>query len=205
MAAGRKYHHGNLREALLDAGLVLLTEKGADGFSLRACAARANVSHAAPAHHFGDIRALLSALAARGFTMFADRLRTAREEAGNDAGKAMQAVGLAYIAFARENPAIFKLMFDGQRLDWENEELASVARQAYGELETVAGPASRRTGPAGPHTPALMETFLWSLVHGYAHLSLAGQLSPAGEHQTKEEEARARSLLETVSNLMLEG
>lgn len=192
--AEKSYHHGNLREALIEAGLQLLQEKGADGFSLRACAMRAGVSHAAPAHHFGDMRALLSALAAVGFAQLKDALSGAAASS-RDPVRAMQAAGLAYIGFARDNPALFRLMYDGERLDWQEDELAAQVAAVSAILDDIAAPASRRTGPAGPHTPQLMQSFLWSMMHGYAHLAQAGQLT---ENHSPEQ------MFRTVSALMLE-
>lgn len=200
MAEEKSYHHGNLREALLMAGLELLQEQGASGFSLRACAARAGVSHAAPAHHFGDMKALLSTIAAGGYLTLAQTMNTARKSAGTDAARAIEAIAAAYIGFAMGNSALFSLMMDGERTDGANTDLQDGIAALKAEIAAVAAPASRRTGPAGPHTPALMETFLWSMLQGLAQLAVAGRLEEGGAVSRQ-----ASDLIRTVSTLMLEG
>ncbi|WP_207388044.1 TetR/AcrR family transcriptional regulator [Hylemonella gracilis] len=94
------YHHGDLRRALVDATIELLREQGLEGFSLRAAARVAGVSHAAPAHHFGDARGLLTACAADGFERLADAMQARVRGAGEDARVRAQALGAAYIDFA---------------------------------------------------------------------------------------------------------
>ncbi len=109
----KPYHHGDLRAALLAAGEAELTEKGVEGFSLRAVAKRAGVSHAAPAHHFGDVGGLLTALAAEGFRRFQATL-DAREAGIGDPRERAVAAGLGYMEFAMARPALFRLVFAGR-------------------------------------------------------------------------------------------
>ncbi len=111
----RPYHHGNLFSVLLDSAEQELIERGIEGFSLRGVAKRANVSHAAPAHHFGDANGLLTALAARGFERFIQRQRDFRQRAPSDPRAQLEASGVGYVVFALENPAIFRLMFSSDR------------------------------------------------------------------------------------------
>ncbi|HEX8804061.1 MAG TPA: TetR/AcrR family transcriptional regulator, partial [Acidimicrobiales bacterium] len=102
----RPYHHGNLRRELLDAAAAAIEEGGPAALSLRNLAQRAGVSHAAPAHHFGDRAGLLTALAAEGYQRLADAL-----EAAGAGGDFLEA-GLAYVRFATTHPAHFLVMFE---------------------------------------------------------------------------------------------
>jgi len=164
----RPYHHGDLRRAVLAAAVATITEAGPAGVSLRDLARRAGVSHAAPAHHFGDKAGVLSAVAAEGFDLLADEL-TAALQGTQD----FLEVGVAYVRFAVQHRAHFEVMFrpdlyhpdDGAVLaarDRASEALAS----GIGSLpDKQAGPDARLAGIAA-----------WSLVHGFATLWLNGAL-----------------------------
>lgn len=161
------YHHGDLRRTVLDAAVAAIGESGLDGWSLRELARRAGVSHAAPAHHFGDKAGLLTALAAEGFDLLADTLR----EAGPDFLEA----GLAYVRFATEHPVHFGVMFQ-PKLYRADDDAVRQARDRAGALlaqgaRTVAATAgSEVTARAG-----------WSIAHGFASLWLAGALTGSSD------------------------
>jgi AcrR family transcriptional regulator len=112
----KTYHHGDLREALIRAAVELLEEKGLTSFTLRECARRAGVSHAAPAHHFATAADLLAEIAARGFERFVAALGQAAEAAGTLPEARLAAMGQAYVAFALANPAVYGLMFRAGRV-----------------------------------------------------------------------------------------
>ncbi|MEZ5670603.1 MAG: TetR/AcrR family transcriptional regulator [Alphaproteobacteria bacterium] len=124
------YHHGNLREALLAAATAIIDEKGLDGLSLRACAARAGVSHAAPAHHFANLRGLLTALGTIAFRRFHARIAAEQARAGGTAIERLRAAAHGYVGFAVSNPGLFRLMFSASLLDWEDAELGAAAGAA---------------------------------------------------------------------------
>lgn len=169
------YHHGDLRAALLLAAELVLAERGVEGFTLRECARRAGVSHAAPAHHFGDVAGLLTAVAALGFETLTLFMREAR--AGIDEPQArLRAIGRGYVAFARRYPERFRLTFNRHRLNIEDPALRAAGQEAFAELETAIRLVTR--AGEGPLEGERLDTLLhvWSLVHGYAHLLLAGQL-----------------------------
>ncbi|MGY3288943.1 AcrR family transcriptional regulator [Bradyrhizobium sp. LM3.6] len=110
--AERGYHHGNLKEALLQAALGLIAEKGAAGFTFADAARMAGVSAAAPYRHFRDREELLSSIAQRGFEQFEARLTAAWDDGRPDTVTAFERVGRAYLAFAREEPAFYNAMFE---------------------------------------------------------------------------------------------
>lgn len=160
----RPYHHGNLRRVILDAALEDIAAHGAVALSLRALARRAGVSHAAPAHHFGDRSGLLTAVAAEGFALLADAL-----EAAHASGSFLD-VGLAYVRFALAHPAHFAVMFEPALYRADDADVASGRERAAAALYGSAGPV------AGEGGTALAGLAGWSLVHGFATLWLSGAL-----------------------------
>jgi len=176
-AKDRTYHHGDLRRALLVAAEAELAEKGVEGFTLRGCAKRAGVSHAAPAHHFKDAAALLTALAAEGFTRFIAAMEK-RRDAETAPRRRLIGCGLGYLDFARGNPALFGLMFSSKRPDYGSPSLGAVARRSFLVL-TEAVHAVRGVDPLADKAAMLDAVTVWSVVHGLAELLLAGQLHVA--------------------------
>ncbi|MBS3650387.1 TetR/AcrR family transcriptional regulator [Pseudaminobacter sp. 19-2017] len=178
MATGRpkkRYHHGGLREALIEAAEQELAEKGIEGFTLRGVAKRAGVSHAAPAHHFRDTGELLTALAAVGAQRFLSGMTEREAAAGDDPRGRFVATGRAYIEFALANPALFELMFGSKRPDFDEPIYTTPASQSFRVLvDGIAAlrgddPLTSREGRA-----AVMSA--WSLVHGFASLVIAGRV-----------------------------
>lgn len=174
------YHHGALRDALIQATEAVLAERGADGFSLREVARRAGVSPAAPAHHFGDAAGLLTAVATLGFEALAAALEAGDARGGDDARAALREQGLAYVQFARGHPGRFKLMFRPGQLHAD----ARFEQHATAAFEVLARGVRRASGVVDaahmrePDWHAVAA--LWSLVHGYAHLAIAGKLDVLG-------------------------
>lgn len=172
-ATGR-YHHGDLPAALLAAAEAILEEEGIEALSLRACARRAGVSHAAPAHHFGDLAGLLSAFAARAFQAMRDEVGRALPAAGSDPFERVRAAGLAYIAFARARPGTFKLMFRFDLLDAEHPALKLAIEQSHATLVGLV----RALMPGAPEEILQVRWVMaWSLMHGFATLVLDGHFS----------------------------
>lgn len=169
------YHHGDLKTALLAAAEGLLRERGLEGFTLRECARRAGVSHAAPAHHFGDLRGLFAEFAAVGFARLRQTMQAYRAAAGPDPVAQLQAAGQAYIDFAIANPEHFRLMFRRDKLDQENARLRSAGEGAFDELKSALALAMGK--PADADLTA-QQLAAWSTVHGFATLLLEGQLAP---------------------------
>lgn len=169
------YHHGDLRKALIEAAEAELTEKGVEGFTLRGAAKRAGVSHAAPAHHFADTNALLTALAALAFQRLADSMSGRQSQAPGDARAQFIASGLGYVDFAQSNPALFKLMFGSQRLDTGNAELIGYGSKAFRILVDAIA-AVRQRDPLAGHAGLIDIATSWSAVHGLANLLIADRM-----------------------------
>lgn len=170
----KKYHHGDLKAALVEAGLAELKEKGLESMSLRSIAARVGVSHTAPKNHFDGLRGLLTAIATRGFQMHAAEMRKGVED--HPPGKArLQAASNGYVRFAVDNPELFKLMFSQSLKNGDDPDLKTAAWGSYDVLRGVAHGLEwdKADAPGGPWRT---EWMLWSMVHGYATLLVEGEI-----------------------------
>lgn len=166
----RPYHHGDLRAALLEAATASL--EAGEPFSMRAVARRAGVSPAAPYRHFADRDALESAIAVQGFDELRADLVAARDGVVADASapEVLTAHGVAYVRFALDHPAVFRLMFGNECDPTDSDRV-----QASGALHAVLSEAVDRLLPGAD--PAL-STALWSMAHGLACLHLDGKFRP---------------------------
>jgi AcrR family transcriptional regulator len=163
------YHHGNLREALLEAALRLIAERGPAGFAFAELARGAGVSAAAPYRHFADRNALLAEVARRGFERFADELEGAWNGGRPDPVTAMEATGRAYLAFARREPAFYAVMFESELSMEQDPALRLASERAFGVLRTAADALCANMTENRP--PALMVALhIWALAHGIASL-----------------------------------
>lgn len=167
----RTYHHGDLRAALLEAAERVLEERGADGFSLRETARRAGVSPSAPAHHFGDSKGLLTALAASAFAELAEALEASWDP---DRSRSIRGQGVAYVQFGLRRRAKFDLMWRVALLKQDDPELGAAGSRAFRALDqAVRGDAATQPGePIGPK--AAPSIACWSLVHGFTRLCIDG-------------------------------
>jgi AcrR family transcriptional regulator len=169
------YHHGDLKSAVLTAAEKILERDGLQALTLRAVARAVGVSHTAPKNHFGDLMGLLSELAAVGYVRYGAALAEAVSFATGDASDRMRAMGRAYVAFAREHPKLFLLMFHSERLDMKRPSLSTAIEETRQTLRT----AVISTVPAKPIEllqVAARGTASWALVHGFAMLLLDGRL-----------------------------
>jgi AcrR family transcriptional regulator len=172
---------------MFEALSAAVLEVGPGAISLRELARRAGVSHAAPAHHFGDKRGLLTAFAADGHRLLAQALSEASTSTGGD----FAAVGLAYIEFAVEHRAHFEVMFQPELLRTDDPELLEAAHHSSSYLR--AGAATEPTTAATGDLEAVM-IGAWSLVHGFATLWLTGNIPP----ELGPPEALARRILAAI-------
>lgn len=181
------YHHGDLRATLLAATAEHIAAQGVDALSLRGLARVAGVSHAAPAHHFGDRAGLLTALAVEGFELLADELANAATD--------FRDVAVAYVRFALRNPGHFDVMFRRDLLHADDPALAAARTRAAGSLSS--GIAALRPGNTHDRQQA-SQLAAWALVHGFATLWREGALDDSSLLSAEDPEILARRIVDTV-------
>jgi AcrR family transcriptional regulator len=195
----RGYHHGNLREALIQSALSLIGEKGPAGFTIAEAARSAGVSPAAPYRHFRDREELMADVARLGFERFASDLEKAWHGGNPSALEALQNAGRAYLAFARNEPAYYAAMFEAALPVKDHPELAQAGERAFAVLRHAAETLSARA-PEGKRPPALMMALhVWALSHGIASLFARGDAGRRSLPMSAEE------LLEAGMLIYLEG
>jgi AcrR family transcriptional regulator len=165
------YHHGDLPAALRSATAELIAERGPTGFSLQEVARRAGVSHAAPAHHYGSSRGLLTAVATEGFEGLNAAFRTAREGI-DDPIDQFGAMGKAYVNHALTNPGHFGVMCAEDLIE-DNDAFATASTSAFEQLVEVVTAIATTYNPDLDIDGAAM--LAWSMVHGYTTLQLSFQ------------------------------
>ncbi len=177
------YHHGDLREALLSAALDLIQRYGVQGFSLKAAAQMAGVSTAAPYRHFADKEALIAALQAQGFAIF-DAALAAAFHSGQTPLARIEELGVAYVLFALQHPAHFRIMFDLSGLAGsthpstaKHPEPSPAEPTGFSLLVRGVDELLPHASPADRHATVLA---CWSLVHGYAMLQMEGAFHGMG-------------------------
>ena len=195
----RGYHHGNLREALVQAALSLIGERGSEGVTLAEAARMAGVSAAAPYRHFKDREALMAAVAGEGYAKFADALEKAWHDGAPDPVKALERVGHAYLAFARNEPAFYAAMFEAGINHGDDPDLSLESNRAFGVLRDASA-AVHATLPEDRRAPPLMIALhIWSFAHGIASLFQRGDMARRNLPVTPEE------LLESGVLIYLDG
>ncbi len=168
------YHHGDLRNALIEATLILIEEKGVNAFTVREVAKRAGVSHAAPYRHFKDKEALLFTVAREGFDLMVAETKKCSEKHPEDPLARFHISGLSYIDFAINHPAHYRVMFySGENQDRFPEDLATSSTESFRLLlDTICECQEKNIIKTGdPNDLALAA---WSVVHGYAKLYIDG-------------------------------
>jgi len=194
-AASAAYHHGDLREALIQAGIDILEEKGLDALSLRETARRAGVSHAAPYHHFADKNALLAGIAHRGFQIQREEMAH-RAKSAKRATDGLQAYGMIYALFAQRHPALFRLMYS--HLRFTPDQAGALDRANTGVYPEMIDGIRQATG-CDEAEARMVGLLLWSAMHGLAMLWLEDQLQPSG---AKTIEPLARRITELLGRVM---
>lgn len=184
--AADRYHHGDLRAALIGATDRILASGGLAAFSLREAAKVAGVSPAAPAHHFGSAAGLLSEVAALGFAELAKHLEIA--DADMTPRQRLREQGLGYVRFAAAHPGRFQLMFRRDLLNEQHAGLQESGDLALSRLEQTIR-LERGLAPDTPLDDSARAAVLaaWSVVHGFAHLLLDGKLSAVNPGASTEE------------------
>jgi len=173
----KKYHHGDLKNALIKAGVEILSKEGVGGLSLRKVAQRTGVSHSAPYSHFSDKQSLIAAISTEGFNQLYTELDTAILAFPENPKKQLQQGVLAYVQFALSNTDTFKIMFSDV-LEKEKDYPAFVESSSKTFQRVVD--VVRRCQEAGilrSGSPEIMAIAVWGQVHGIVSLALDGQIS----------------------------
>ena len=170
----RGYHHGNLRQALVDAALELIEKKGPTGFTLSEAAKQAGVTPAAVYRHFEGRDDLIAEAARQGYEIFADPMEYAYETGQPSALASFEATGRAYLAFARRHPGHYVAMFESGISVNRTPELAAVAARASGVLEKSAAELSKHIPPEKRPPPQMFSAHIWAMSHGVVELFARG-------------------------------
>lgn len=191
--AERKYHHGDLKNALIEAGAEILLQEGVKGLSLRKVAGRAGVSHAAPYAHFADKQALIAAISTEGYRRLHERIQAAVDGCRDDPLRQLFEAAWAYVQFAMDSPAHFKVTMSGVvESEKDHPGFVEMSGKSFGLVvgivETCQAAGVLKAGPAD-----LVAVSVWSLVHGFASLLIEGQIS-----HTVLDRMRVRELLAFV-------
>lgn len=189
------YHHGALREALLQATLELIETDGIGAVSLRQVARAAGVSPGAPYHHFPDRAALLTALSDEGFRLLAAAL-TQASATKTTPTEGLEAILNAYVDFAKANPAYFRLMFRPELTKPHKGDSGAEAGEAAFDVLVNTVDECLAARVMRPDDKNVLAITLWSLVHGYASLWLDGQL----DNRTSDPAALARKVAALVTS-----
>lgn len=199
----KTYHHGDLRNALIQAGLDILSTDGVEALTLREVARRAGVSHSAPYAHFANKEALLAAIAEQGFELLAAKTAQAGRRRSSDHADPSSALvegAWAYVRFALEHPQHIRLMFSGL-IRRDETERASLSRAAGDALAVLEGAvrSAQASDKLRPEDTSLMVLTAWALVHGLATLMLEDQLPAQLANYSPEQLTRA------CAELLLDG
>ena len=192
------YHHGNLKEVLLEAARKLIEQYGPAGFSLTEAARLAGVSPAAPYRHFRDRDALLAEVAKSGFERFAARLEMAWNNGVPTPLSAFDNLGRAYLAFARDEPASYTVMFEAGFASAAGESIPA-AERAFDVLQKAAASLCRQLPESERPPIKLMSLHIWAISHGVATLFAQGDLQARKVPMSPEE------ILESAMLIYLKG
>jgi AcrR family transcriptional regulator len=189
------YHHGDLKRALTEAALELVTEKGPKGFTLREVARRAGVSAAAPYRHFSDKAQLLGAVATQGFIQLHETLSAATDEKA-DLTRQVLDMGRAYVRWAVTHPDYYQVMFGSELDKSDKPELLTAGARAFDDLlDAIVRCQQARLVPTGD--PREIAGPTWSLLHGISTLTIGSDFSHVGIREDPQElaERALRGLL----------
>lgn len=189
-----RYHHGNLKEALITAGLDILSQKGIEGLSLRKVAKKVGVSHTAPYNHFSDKQALLAAISTAGHEQLHQTLSAVFEKSQGTSPDIVLEIAWSYLQFALDDPGRFKLMFSGA-LEEERDHPAyvEISQENIRLFEEILR-FCQDNGQLGAGEVQLIAMKIWSSVHGFANLML--------EDQFPEEYLRDRDLRDILKAVL---
>ncbi len=199
----RGYHHGNLREALIQSALSLIGERGPAGFTMAEAARSAGVSPAAPYRHFRDREELMADVARLGFERFAEDLDRAWHGGNPSPLEALQNVGRAYLAFARNEPAYYAAMFETGLPQTSNVALDHAAARAFDTLHTATKRLLEKLPEENRPPAQMVATHIWAMSHGVA--SLFGRKTAAQRLPVSPEDLLEAGILVYLRGLGLAG
>ncbi len=168
------YHHGNLRQALVEGALALIAERGPTGFTLSEAAKRADVTPAAVYRHFAGRDDLIAEVARQGYDIFAALMEFAYSDGEPTALAAFEATGRAYLAFARKYPGHYMAMFESGLSFNAHPDLALVAAKARAVLEKAAEKLSEQMPPDRRPPATMFSAHVWAMSHGVVELYMRG-------------------------------
>jgi AcrR family transcriptional regulator len=195
--AGTTYHHGDLKNALIQAGVEILASEGLGGLSLRKVAKQAGVSHAAPYSHFADKQALIAAISTEGFKQLYVQIESVKAVQAGSPPDLLVETAWAYFQFALNEPDRFKLMFSSV-LEKEKDypDFVESSQQNFQQVVRVVE-ICQQAGILKPGPPELTAVSVWGAVHGLAMLVLEGQVS----HTVLERYSLREILLDTLNQM----
>lgn len=174
----RGYHHGNLRQALVEAALALIAQTGPQGFTLSEAAKAADVTPAAVYRHFAGRDDLLAEVARQGFDIFAALLEYAYDDGRPSPMAAFEATGRAYLAFARKYPGHYQAMFEAGLQPGNHPDLALVASKARATMDRAAETLLQALPPTRRPPARMVAAHVWAVSHGVVELYLRGNGGP---------------------------
>jgi AcrR family transcriptional regulator len=173
----KKYHHGNLKNALIQAGIKILSKDGVGGLSLRKVAKQAGVSHSAPYAHFPDKQSLIAAISTEGFKQLYAELEAAIASHGRNPKRQLMEGTRAYVEFAMNNTDTFKIMFSGVlQKEKAYPAFVEISRKTFDRVVEVVR-ACQTAGILRAGSPEVLAVSVWGQLHGIVSLALEGQIS----------------------------
>lgn len=198
MTKKKTYHHGDLKNALIHAGVEILAKEGVSGLSLRKVALKAGVSHAAPYAHFADKQSLIAAISTEGFRQLYEKIYTAAQNFQDKPTKQLVEVAWVYVQFALEDRDRFKVMFsDVIKKEKDYPEFVAESQRNFQLVKEIIV-ANQASGQLRPGPSDMVALSAWGIVHGFVMLLLEGQIS-----HTILEKADVRTLLEFQLNQIM--
>jgi AcrR family transcriptional regulator len=171
------YHHGDLKNALIEAGLEILSKEGVSGLSLRKVARKAGVSHSAPYAHFADKQALIAAISTEGYRLLYEKMQEIQKNFIDDPSRQLVEVAWAYVRFAQTDPEQFKVTFSNAvASERDYPALVEMTGKCFNQVVRIVK-ACQEAGILAPSAPDTMAVGIWSVVHGFASLLIEGQIS----------------------------
>lgn len=195
----KKYHHGDLKNALIKAGVEILSKEGVTGLSLRKVAQQAEVSHAAPYAHFADKQALIAAISTEGYRLLYEQIEAILNKFSGEPERLLVEIAWAYVQFAIQEPAHFRVTFSSAvQREKDYPALVEMTKKLFEQVKQIVE-ACQVGGVLRPGPSDEMAVRVWSAVHGFASLLIEGQIS-----HTILERMSVRQLLITVLNQITE-